>query len=72
MVPSLDTENFPPGSVRLIDTEGNVAAKHASSKNGDDKIVLHPMPSDDPEDPLNWTRRRKLIATSCVLLSVSQ
>lgn len=25
-------------------------------------IVLVPKPSSDPEDPLNWTRKRKLLA----------
>lgn len=66
MTPTQDSEAFPPGTRRLIDVDGNVVGKHASS--GDSDIVLHPTPSDDPEDPLNWTLKRKLISTSCVLL----
>jgi hypothetical protein len=39
-----------PGTVLLVDQSNN--------KHGD--IVLVPQPSEDPEDPLNWTRKRKL------------
>jgi hypothetical protein len=60
-------EPFPPGTVRLIDTEGTLTASHAEGKNEAD-IILVPQPSDDPEDPLNWTYRRKILATSCVVL----
>lgn len=58
-----------PGTVQLIDTDGNVRAKHASgSKEGD--IILIPSPSDDPEDPLNWSFRRKMLSTSCIVVFV--
>lgn len=58
-----------PGTVQLIDTDGNVQTKHASgSKEGD--IILIPTPSDDPEDPLNWTFRRKMLSTSCIVVFV--
>lgn len=58
-----------PGNVQLIDAEGNLKTKHASV--GDHEIVLIPTPSDDPEDPLNWSNRRKMLATSCVVVFVS-
>jgi len=58
-------ENFPPGTVRLIDTEGIVAGQHAANEKD---IVLVPSPSEDPEDPLNWTLRRKWLATSCIVV----
>lgn len=41
--------------------------KHADGKDVND-IVLIPRPSDDPDDPLNWSFRRKLLATSCVVV----
>jgi hypothetical protein len=58
-----------PGTVQLIDTDGNVRRRHAAgSKNSD--IILIPTPSADPQDPLNWSFRRKLVATSCVVMYV--
>ncbi|KAH6684966.1 major facilitator superfamily domain-containing protein [Plectosphaerella plurivora] len=50
-----------PGTVHLVDLDHNMNARHAGS--GD--IVLNPTPSSDPNDPLNWTPRRKLMALIC-------
>ncbi|KAF1847996.1 MFS general substrate transporter [Cucurbitaria berberidis CBS 394.84] len=50
-----------PGTVHLVDLDHSMHARHAG--NGD--IVLDPAPSMDPDDPLNWTPRRKLTATMC-------
>lgn len=60
-------DGLPPGTSRLIDVDGSVIAQHASGS-GENDIVLIPRPSEDTEDPLNWTRKRKLLATSCVVL----
>ncbi|CAI0651447.1 unnamed protein product [Colletotrichum noveboracense] len=60
-------DGLPPGTSRLIDVDGSVIGQHASGS-GENDIVLIPRPSEDPEDPLNWTRKRKLLATSCVVL----
>ncbi|KAH8891553.1 major facilitator superfamily transporter [Thozetella sp. PMI_491] len=60
-------ERLPPGTVHLVDIEGNLSAKHADGANQRD-IILVPRPSEDPEDPLNWTPRRKILATSCVIV----
>lgn len=61
-------ERLPPGTVRLIDMGGNLdSSKHAEGK-GEQDIILVPHPSEDPEDPLNWTFKRKILATSCVLV----
>lgn len=60
-------EGLPPGTVRLIDIGGNEISKHAEGK-GQTDIILVPNPSEDPEDPLNWTFRRKVLATSCVVM----
>lgn len=65
--PELINERLPPGTVRLIDTEGTLSGTHADGK-GQQDIVLLPQPSEDPEDPLNWSFRRKILATSCVLM----
>lgn len=50
-----------PGTVHLVDLDHNLNARHAGS--GD--IVLNPTPSNDPNDPLNWAPRRKLMALIC-------
>lgn len=44
-----------PGDAQLIEGEEKT-------------IVLIPKPSKDPEDPLNWSRPRKWLATCCVLV----
>lgn len=55
-----------PGTVHLVDVAGEVnSAKHAADRKD---IVLVPRPSADPEDPLNWSRRRKLLAIGMVYL----
>ncbi|KAK8061230.1 hypothetical protein PG997_015451 [Apiospora hydei] len=61
------SERLPPGTIRLIDIDGHVVSKHAEGK-GQTDILLVPRPSEDPEDPLNWTFRRKILATSCVVV----
>ncbi|KAL2799435.1 major facilitator superfamily domain-containing protein [Aspergillus keveii] len=44
-----------PGTVRLIDATGDLSVKHGEKAD----IVLIPQPSSDPNDPLNWSWRRK-------------
>lgn len=61
------TDVLPPGTVRLIDTTGHQTSKHAEGK-GQQDVILVPHPSEDPEDPLNWTFKRKLLATSCIVV----
>ncbi|KAB8248353.1 hypothetical protein BDV35DRAFT_379011 [Aspergillus flavus] len=39
------------------------------SKRNDNGIVLIPQPSDDPEDPLNWPMRKKIIIFACICLA---
>ncbi|CAM1501571.1 Fc.00g035550.m01.CDS01 [Cosmosporella sp. VM-42] len=45
-----------PGTVQLVDTEGILNVKHGEAHRD---IVLVPQPSDNPDDPLRWTRWRK-------------
>jgi hypothetical protein len=49
-----------PGTVHLVDLEGTIRGKHASGTD----VVLVPTPSADPDDPLNWSLRRKWLATA--------
>jgi hypothetical protein len=56
-----------PGTVHLVDMDHTMHTRHAS-KNED--IVLDPTPSSDPNDPLNWSPRRKLLSLICQNLYV--
>ncbi|TQV91519.1 Major facilitator superfamily transporter [Cordyceps javanica] len=51
------TESWPPGTVRI--EEGECGHK---------KLILHPTPTSDPNDPLNWSRGRKAVNFSLVCL----
>jgi hypothetical protein len=51
-----------PGTVHLVDVDHTMQTRHAT-KNED--IVLDPTPSSDPNDPLNWPPRRKLVSLIC-------
>lgn len=50
-----------------VDVDGNVLNSHGREAKKND-VVLVPTPSQDPDDPLNWTKKRKLLATSCVVM----
>ncbi|CDK29495.1 unnamed protein product [Kuraishia capsulata CBS 1993] len=54
-----------PGTVHLVDQTGDVHAQH-SEKTKD--VVLVPTPTDDPDDPLNWSFNRKLVCMFCLVL----
>jgi MFS family permease len=61
-----DHADIVPGTVHLIDLPGqHTEAGHAGNRKD---IVLVPHPSADPEDPLNWTRRRKFWALAMVFV----
>jgi MFS family permease len=60
--------NYVPGTVHLVDVRGQVTSSRHDALHKD--IVLIPRPSSDPEDPLNWTYRRKLLAVSMSYLYV--
>ena len=67
MAPTVD-RNAIPGTVTLVDLQHVLATRHLDK--GDSDIVLIPEPSDDPDDPLNWAPRRKLLSTICVSVYV--
>lgn len=52
-----------PGTVHLVDVAHDMHALHLEGK---EDIVLVPKPSSDPEDPLNWSRKRKGLAIGMV------
>lgn len=70
IVPDMDEDDFVPGTVHLIDLEGILSVKHASGHQED--VVLVPEPSEDPDDPLNWSGKRKLLSTTCICVYVIQ
>ena len=53
-----------PGTIHLVDLEHSMRQKHAN----DGDIVLNPAPSKDPDDPLNWSPKRKLMCCICTNL----
>ncbi|KAF7957887.1 hypothetical protein EAE96_003454 [Botrytis aclada] len=60
----LDTRAVP-GTIHLVDLEGVMKAQHASASRLQD-VVLVPSPSNDPDDPLNWSPKRKMLSTACM------
>lgn len=55
-----------PGTVLLVDlARGQSGGKHASDRSD---IVLVPQPSADSEDPLNWSRKRKMWSLAMVFV----
>ena len=54
-----------PGSVYLVDVQERSTVVHADK---DSSIVLSPTPSNNVNDPLNWTKRRKTIEMICVMI----
>jgi hypothetical protein len=61
-------DDYVPGTVHLVDVTGQISSSHHDGSQKD--IVLIPQPSSDPEDPLNWTYRRKILAVSMAYLYV--
>lgn len=55
-----------PGTIHLVDLDGTMDVRH---EEGDD-IVLVPQPTDDPEDPLNWSKWRKRKLAICLMIAV--
>ena len=61
-------DDYVPGTVHLVDITGQNSSSHHDNSQTD--IVLIPQPSSDPEDPLNWPYRRKILAISMAYLYV--
>ncbi|GBE86769.1 hypothetical protein SCP_1000110 [Sparassis crispa] len=54
-----------PGSVYLVDVQEKSSLAHADDNPA---VVLHPTPSNDVNDPLNWSKTRKLTQFTCILI----
>ncbi|KAH6658748.1 major facilitator superfamily domain-containing protein [Truncatella angustata] len=54
-----------PGTVHLVDLEHSLTAQHARNQAD---VLLVPAPSQNPDDPLNWSPQRKNLAVACALL----
>ncbi|KAI1619268.1 major facilitator superfamily domain-containing protein, partial [Exophiala viscosa] len=68
-----NTTGHTPGTVLLdqqaAHSEGSTGRlKHAAGKNSN--IVLAPQPSEDPNDPLNWSQTKKNLITLVIFLGV--
>ncbi|RFU81385.1 serine threonine kinase 16 [Trichoderma arundinaceum] len=57
-----EDSNAIPGTLHLVDLEHASHVRHAS---GNADIVLNPKPSNNPNDPLNWPPRQKLLSLIC-------
>jgi MFS family permease len=57
-----------PGTEHLIDVTGHDSTKPHDASRSD--VVLIPRPSDDPNDPLNWSHGRKTLAVCMSYLYV--
>ncbi|KAL4906335.1 hypothetical protein BDW74DRAFT_167421 [Aspergillus multicolor] len=55
-----------PGTFLLVDTNGETLRTHAHGTGADRDIVLVPPPSSHPDDPLNWSPRRKKLSALCM------
>jgi hypothetical protein len=66
--PRLVNKDAIPGTVQLVDVDGTSHAQHSK---GQKDIILVPAPSKNPDDPLNWTPRRKALSTFCNFTSAT-
>ncbi|KAI1910438.1 hypothetical protein LOZ12_004658 [Ophidiomyces ophidiicola] len=55
--PTVEGIQMVPGTIHIVDLEGTMNVKH--QKGGQKDIILVPQPTNDPNDPLNWSRFRK-------------
>ncbi|CUM63809.1 uncharacterized protein PRCAT00001393001 [Priceomyces carsonii] len=54
---SVPEDTIVPGTVHIVDIDGNLNVK--KSKSGKGNIILQPQPSDNPNDPLRWKKLKK-------------
>ncbi|RSL38752.1 hypothetical protein CEP53_014610 [Fusarium sp. AF-6] len=57
--------DFVPGTVQLVDIEGRCGIAHAEDQRD---VVLIPAPSNNPDDPLNWSPARKRVFLACICI----
>lgn len=62
-----DSTEASPAHGHFDDVPGTILLFNSTEDGqADGQIILQPQPSSDPEDPLNWTRRRKKMAVAMV------
>ncbi|EFE40128.1 MFS transporter, putative [Trichophyton verrucosum HKI 0517] len=54
---TVEGTNMVPGTVQIVDLKGSLNVKH--QEGGKNDIILVPQPTNDPNDPLNWSKLRK-------------
>lgn len=66
---------LPPGTSQLVTGIVSTGALHKYTDiflervaTGDDTLQLFPQPSADPNEPLNWSKARKFVNYSLVLI----
>lgn len=64
----IDTENIP-GNSKLVKLDLNISDE-GSKHEHESKVLLVPKPSKDPNDPLNWTTKRKYFHMFCLVVYV--
>ncbi|KAI5300224.1 Vacuolar protein sorting-associated protein 35 [Ascosphaera pollenicola] len=70
MTNNLSRHHEVPGTVHLVEAgDSGAAHEHATSPHNKD-IILVPRPSNDPEDPLNWSQARKYKCMAMVYVFV--
>ncbi|KAK4239378.1 major facilitator superfamily domain-containing protein [Achaetomium macrosporum] len=60
------TDATPPGTIALV--EHGVAAAEGSHGRFEDRVNLYPIPTNEPADPLNWLRWRKVACMASLAL----
>lgn len=63
-----------PGTVTLDDAVAGAIHVSSNWKHGTNKsshVVLVPQPSDDPNDPLNWSASKKAAVFAIILLGTA-
>lgn len=60
----IDT-SITPGTTLIVDLDGTLNATHDARQKD---VVLVPTPSNDPDDPLNWSHRRKTLHMFCIFM----
>lgn len=53
---------------KVIDFTAIPGTSHLVDMDKEAEVVLIPTPSDDPNDPLNWTYKRKMLQMFCIVL----
>ncbi|KAL3441120.1 major facilitator superfamily domain-containing protein [Aspergillus insuetus] len=55
-----------PGTFLLVDADGEITTSRVHGTGAEKDIVLVPAPSSHPDDPLNWSPRRKKLSALCM------